>query len=348
MTTVTITSITTEIRRSRVDPPFRWRDGLAVPGPWQEHAVLRIEASNGAIGTARMPQGVTSAALVEAAIAPVLVGEDALLTERLWHLAHEADRTWHFPAYFLGPLDVALWDLKARTAGLPLYQLLGGHSREVPAYASTVTFETVDDYLRVVDWSLEHGFRAIKLHAWGDVRRDGRLAAAVRERAGDDVELLFDASGAHDLLESVSLAHALEDAGFSWLEEPMREWGVEPYRRLRERVSIPILSGETSAGVHRNIADFIAAGAADLVRTGVHYKDGITGALRISHLADSFGMRAEIHGGGLANLHLACAVPNNTYYEVIVAGDPVVPRHRVDPDGMVRIGDDPGTGEALA
>lgn len=342
-----ITRVTAEVREIPIVPKFQWRDGLAASGEKQLTAILRIETADGMVGTSRVPKGRTSAILVEDAIAPVLVGQDALMGERIWHLLHEADRTHHFPPYFLGPVDVALWDLKGQAAGMPLYKLIGGFRDTVPAYASTVTYGTVDEYLRVADLCLEQGFRAIKLHAWGDVRRDGELALALRAHVGDDIDLMFDASGAHDLGEAVRLAHVLEDAGFAWLEEPMREWGVEPYRRLRTRARIPILSGETSAGLHRNIADFIVNDAADIVRTGVHYKDGITGALRIAHLADSFGMRAEIHGGGLANLHLACAIPNTTYFEVIVAGGNATPRHRIASDGTIAPPNEPGIGELI-
>ncbi|WP_243228846.1 enolase C-terminal domain-like protein [Microbacterium sp. CIAB417] len=343
-----ITRVTAEVHEAPVAPAFRWRDGLAASGPTQHTANLRIETSDGVAGTSRIPKGRSSAILVEEAIAPLLIGQDALMVERIWHLLHEADRTQHFPAYFLGPVDVALWDIKAQAAGLPLYKLAGGFRDVVPAYASTVTYETVDEYRRIADLCLEQGFRAIKLHAWGDVRRDGELASALRAHVGDDVELMFDASGAHDLSDAIRLAHLLEDAGFAWLEEPMREWGVEPYRRLRSRARIPILSGETSAGLHRNIADFIVNDAADIVRTGVHYKDGITGALRIAHLADAFGMRAEIHGGGLANLHLACAISNTTSFEVIVAGPDATPRHRVASNGTISPPSSPGIGDVIA
>lgn len=342
-----ITRVTAEVRETPMVPRYRWREGLATSGASQTVAVLAIETADGTVATSRIPKGRTSAILIEDVIAPVLVGQDALMGERIWHLLHEADRTNHFPAYFLGPIDVALWDLKAKAAGLPLYKLIGGFRDTVPAYASTVTYGSVDEYLRIADLCLARGFRAIKLHAWGDVRRDGELALALRAHVGDDIDLMFDASGAHDLADAIRLARILEDAGFAWLEEPMREWGVEPYRRLGSRVGIPILSGETSAGLHRNIADFIVNDAADIVRTGVHYKDGITGALRIAHLADSFGMRAEIHGGGLANLHLACAIPNTTYFEVIVAGDDATPRHPIASDGTIAPSDEPGIGEMI-
>jgi L-alanine-DL-glutamate epimerase-like enolase superfamily enzyme len=107
---------------------------------------------------------------------------------------------------------------------------------------------------------------------------------------------------------------------------------------------IPFLSGETSDGCHYNIADFIAAGAADMVRTSTHFKGGITGGLRVAHLAESFAMRAEVHGGGLPNLHLACAIPNTTYYESLVYSNPIEVEPGIGSDGCISVPDRPGIG----
>lgn len=347
MSARTIVDVRATLRTRAIDPPFRWRDGMPSSGKTQDVTQLEIVADDGTTGVAVMPRGAIGVDLVDRRIRPALLGRDAMLTEDCWAALHEMDRAEHFPPYTVGPVDVALWDLKAKAAGLPLYALLGGARTRVQAYASTVTYEDIDTYLGVADTCLEAGFSAIKLHAWGDVDRDAELARRLRRHVGDDVVLMYDGSGAFDLQDSVRLGHALAEAGFAWYEEPMREWGITPYVRLREAVSIPILGPETTPGVHRAVADWIAAGAVDIVRTGVHFKDGITGALRIAHLADAFGLRAEIHGGGAANLHLACAIPNTTYYEVIVAGLPATPRFPVGPDGYVDVPQVPGTGDVV-
>jgi L-alanine-DL-glutamate epimerase-like enolase superfamily enzyme len=340
-----ITHVEATVRTVAVEPEYRWRDGLPPSGATTDLTVLEVRTDEGFTGVARIPRGVLSRDLVERRVAPALVGEDPMLTEHLWHLLHELDRLEHFPSYFLGPIDVALWDLKAKAAGLPLYQLLGGATRTRRAYASTVTYDSIDQYLRIADWCLERGMTAIKLHAWGEPERDIALFRALRARVGDGIDLMYDASGAFDLADAVRVGRVLDELGFRWFEEPIREDGVEAYRRLRQRTAVPILAGETSAGVHRNIADFIQSDACDLVRTGVHYKDGITGALRIAHLADAYHLRAEVHGGGLPNLHLACAIPNTSMIEVIVAGEPPVLRMAIDTDGTVTVPDAPGTGE---
>ena len=95
---------------------------------------------------------------------------------------------------------------------------------------------------------------------------------------------------------------------------------------------------------HYNVADFIAQGAADMVRTSYHYKGGITGGLRVAHLADSFQLSAEVHGMGVENIHLCLAIRNNHYYETLVMGNPVVFESCIDRHGRVHAPAGPGLG----
>ena len=106
----------------------------------------------------------------------------------------------------------------------------------------------------------------------------------------------------------------------------MREFSVTAYRWLAERVDVPLLVGETSDGSHLNTADFIASGCATYVRTSANHRGGMTGAMRIAHLADSFRLRAEVHGPTEPAVHLCMAIPNCTYYESLVTSNPVVAR----------------------
>lgn len=97
---------------------------------------------------------------------PELVGERADQREWIWHRLWELDRTEEFPIWLIGIVDVALWDLEARALGVPVHRLLGTYRDSIPAYASTTTFATVEEFLDVADQCLELGFPAIKLHAW--------------------------------------------------------------------------------------------------------------------------------------------------------------------------------------
>ena len=147
---------------------------------------------------------------------------------------------------------------------------------------------------------------------------------------------MYDGSAAFDLADAVYLGHALGDAGYRWYEEPMRESSINAYQRLGERVDVPLLVAETSDGAHMNTADFILSGAATAVRTSSGYKAGITGAMRIAHLADSFQLRAEVHGGGLPATHLCMAIPNTTFYDSLVSTNPARRAPEVDARGIYR------------
>jgi L-alanine-DL-glutamate epimerase-like enolase superfamily enzyme len=338
-----------EVRLDRVvvpaiTPPFRWRDGLPGSEPELVGGVLRILTDEGTEGVVLTQRGVIIEDLVNRRLRGELVGADPLDREWLWHRMWEVDRLEELPIYAFGLVDTALWDLAGKACGVPTYKLLGGYRSSIPAYASTVTFATTEEYLDVADQCLELGYQAIKLHAWGDAKLDARLAEAVRAHVGDDIDLMFDGSAGYDLADGVYLGRALSAAGYRWYEEPIREFSVSAYRWLAQRVEVPLLVGETSDGIHMNMADFIASGCATYVRTGTLYKGGFTGAMRIAHTADSFRLRAEVHGGGLANVHLCMSMPNTTYYESLVVSNPVVREPLVGPDGLVLAPTRPGIG----
>ena len=124
----------------------------------------------------------------------------------------------------------------------------------------------------------------------------------------------------------------------------MREFSVPAYQRLGEAVRVPLLVAEASDGCHYNTASFINQVRCEFVRTGAHFRGGITGAVRTAHLAESFGIRADVHGGGLPNIHLCMAIPNTTFYEALVAGNPVHCDKAVDAEGYARAPEEPGIG----
>jgi L-alanine-DL-glutamate epimerase-like enolase superfamily enzyme len=325
-------------------PPFLWRAGLSGSEPEVVGGVLRIVSDDGLEGVAHCRRGVILEDLVNRRIRDELLGADPMRREWLWHRMWELDRIEEFPVYVLGLVDIALHDLAGKALGVPVYELLGAFRSEIPAYASTVTFSSIEEYLDVADQCLELGYRAVKLHAWGDARRDAELAQALRAHVGDGIDLMYDGSAGFDLPDAVYLGRALAEAAYRWYEEPIREFSVTAYRWLAERVEVPLLVAETSDGVHMNTADFIASGCATYVRTSASLKGGYTGAMRIAHTADSFRLRAEVTGGGLPDVHLCMAIPNTTYYESLVMENPVVQSSLVDRDGLVHAPTEPGIG----
>jgi L-alanine-DL-glutamate epimerase-like enolase superfamily enzyme len=339
-----ITNVEVTVEEAPVKHVFRWREGLPGSGTSQVNARLVIHTDEGVCGEARASHGRIIEDLVDRRLRDLLVGADPLMKEELWERVWEVDRIEELPIYALGLADIALWDITAKVAGLPLYKVVGGYRDRIPAYASTVTFATTEEFLDVADQCLAYGFRAIKLHAWGDYRKDAKLCQDLRRHVGDEIDLMYDGSAGFDLVEALYVGRALQEAGYLWYEEPMREFSIEAYKRLGQALTIPLLSGETSDGCHYNIADFSAAGGATMVRTSTHYKGGITGGLRVAHLAEAFNMRAEVHGGGLPNLHLACAIPNTTYYETLIPCTPIEVEAGIGHDGCISPPTPPGIG----
>ncbi len=305
------------------EPAFRWRTGLpgsgdgTPPGGTTYSSVMKVETDEGISGMASGGHGRIFFDIVRRRLRD-FAGLDPLNTERLWEMVWEIDRIEEFPMYALGLLDLALWDIKSRQAKLPLYQLLGGYDAHIPAYASTVTWDHMAEYERHIKECVDEGFAAFKLHAWGDPKMDAKLAQNLRQWTGDDAVLMFDGSAGWDYVTALEFGRVLEDAGFLWYEEPMREFDLPSYTELCAALDIPILAAETSDGCHWNAATWIQCRALDMVRTSAGYKGGITGALKIAHLAEAFGMRAQVHGGGFANVHICAAIPNNDFYEELV------------------------------
>ena len=330
--------------------PYNWRDGLTGGrGGKTRQSLLRVKTNEGIDGVVWLKNQAVSADIVHRCIAGKFTGCDPLMRERLWSEIWELDRLEELPMYALGYLDVAVWDIAAKSAGLPMFKLLGGHKTRARAYASTVTMDSVDDYLHLADHCLEKGYKAIKLHVWGRIGDDIALVRKLRQHVGNDAELMLDGSAGYTLEESVRLGRAMEECDYLWLEEPMREFSLYSYERLCETLDIAILAAECTDGCHFNAAEWLRHGACDRLRTSWFFKGGFTGALKVASLAESFQIQADVHGSGPASLALVCALPNSLYYEALVPEQvlpdatlrgPILP----DSDGWVYPAEQPGIG----
>jgi L-alanine-DL-glutamate epimerase-like enolase superfamily enzyme len=325
--------------------PFHWRKGLRIPDMpetvYTGH--LKVETDAGITGHAT-GNGYAMADLVHKFLKAELVGQNPLLTEHLWR------RAWELHRLGAGELAISLmdaiaWDIKSQVAGLPLYLLLGGNDPKVPAYASTVTWDTMEEYERHIKECMDEGFFAFKLHASGDAKWDAELSRNLRRWVGDDADLMFDASAGWDYVTSLWFGRVLEEANFLWYEEPMREYDLPSYTELCQALDIAILGAETCEGAHWNVATWIQQRALDMVRIS-RRKGGYTGAIKIAHMAESFGMRAQVHG---TDVQLSAAVPNNDYVEVLVIDTEQIqglkdlgPNSVID--GYMLASDEPGLG----
>ncbi len=350
-----ITGFTAWLVEHEPGPKFIWRDGIPgshgdIPRGSRPHkAVIRMETDAGINGVIEMGRGEAVIDLVRRRYHE-FIGENPLLTERMWRLIWELDRIEEFHMRSLGMLDMLCWDVKSQHARMPIYQMLGGDNRVVPAYASTVTWPTMDEYERYIKMSRDVGFKAFKLHAWGGpVKRDIELCKNLRQWVGPDADLMFDGSAGWDYVNALEFGKAIQDLGFLWYEEPMREFHLGSYTKLCEKLDIPILAAETSDGVHGNMATWIENKALDMTRVSTFYKGGFTGSMKVAHLSESHGMRAQVHGMGLENAQICAAISNNDYYEQLVMNEEQIKSlDKLGPlsivDGNLTVSDEPGIG----
>jgi L-alanine-DL-glutamate epimerase-like enolase superfamily enzyme len=295
--------------------PYHWRDGIMPYGPTARYSLMRVLTDAGIEGLAPYREG---ASLDE--IKFKLIGQDPLNRERIWQDFWRNVRTSRL-GLAIGPVDVALWDILGKVHGLPTYRLLGGYRDRIPAYASTVTLDTLDQFMALADECLAKGYRAIKLHAWGRLEEDAALCKALRKRVGDDIVLMYDASSMFNTYEdAVWFGHQLEEAHYLWYEEPMDHFNMTVLARLAKELQIPLAVAEATHGGPFDALAQILAGAGDIILSGPldEYKGGFTGVLKTAHLCEGFGMMCAMHGGTIASLHAACAIYNTRFFERLV------------------------------
>ncbi|MDA1313730.1 MAG: mandelate racemase/muconate lactonizing enzyme family protein [Acidobacteria bacterium] len=282
---------------------------------------------------------------------PALLGKDPLSHETLWRGLWS--RVFPLPPQALAAIDIALWDLMGKVAGLPIYQLLGGATDRIPSYASTPLLADIPSYLRFVEEMIALGFRAVKFHCWCLPENDIALARAVRKEFPAGITFMLDVENNYDLQSALRVGHELADLGFTWFEAPLMDYDLPGYRALTSRVGVPILpSGnwiqDLPAFQHALETRCWSAARTDLTVCG-----GFTPARKYLSLTEAAGLRCEIMCWGntlisAANLHLALGTGLCTYYEQPVPWEPYeYGMHdviRTQPDGHVVAPSGPGLG----
>jgi L-alanine-DL-glutamate epimerase-like enolase superfamily enzyme len=355
---VRITDVSVTIFEWNDIPAIRYGDRNPVTAPQSELGLVTLHTDAGLEGHAFLGSSIRGARLDVVALIrnlkPVIVGRDPFDRERLWDDLHKLQRAATMRT--IGAIDVALWDLAGKFAGLPISRLLGRCRESIPAYASSVTMARPEQYGEEALRIAEAGFAGYKLHPPRDLA--GAIAAcrAARRAVGDDYVLMVDTAGALDYPEALRLGRELEELGYLWFEDPLPEDDIFNSARLRQKLSIPIMATEYSPGGFHAFAPWITGGATDYLRGDVAVKGGLTGIMKASVLADAFRMRFEIHHGGnslnnVAQLHAAMAMRNTTFFEVLLPDAAqkygVVDDLVVKPDGTIDAIDDPGLGVTL-
>ena len=326
------------------------------PMPW-DIMVVRITTDTGlvsAVPVVAPRSGMVTQSYLHDNIIPVIIGRSIYEREAIWHEFWNIDRhITFFPVYLPGGIDVALWELAAKAAGLPLYKYIGAYRDKLPVYASSLFHSTTQEYIDEARFYQRRGINAYKCHPPGPWQKDMEIHQALRDEFGPDFVLMSDPVAEYTLDEAIRVGRHMERLGYLWLEEPFRDFELYKYTQLCEALDMPIAATETTRGCHWGVAQVINQKAADIVRADVSWKHGITGTLKICHLAEAFGMRCEIHTSTtgpleMANLHVSCAVRNCEWFEYFVPHDvfqfPMKEPLPIDDKGWIHVPDKPGLG----
>ncbi|ALM85483.1 mandelate racemase/muconate lactonizing enzyme family protein [Bordetella sp. N] len=346
-----IVSVTSEV----VSLPFD------MGGPYQRFAgalwdkldilLVRVETEDGlvgwgeAFGHAAIPA--TRAAL-DTIVAPLAIGRDAGdiagLTRQVLHATHLLGRNGCY-VYAWSGIEIALWDLLGKRAGMPVHRLLGAAPcTELPAYASLLNYTNCDLVARNTAAAVERGYRHIKLHEVTHEAVRASLAAA------GSAAVMLDTNCAWDVPTALRMADAMRDDGLYWLEEPV--WPPEDaagLARVRAR-GIPIAAGENVAGP-LGFKALLDAGALDIAQPSVTKLGGIGEAMKVATLCQAYGVQTVPHcpyfgPGFIATLHIAAALPQRPLIEVLwldMEANPFDPFVRTQ-DGKVAVPQGPGLG----
>ena len=314
---------------------------------------VRFTDSNGAAGTGytvlHEGQGASVAKVADLPFRDILIGEDPDRIEWLWRQMykrhHYAGRGGPV-SFALAAVDVALWDMKGRRLGTPLWRLLGGYDPKVRAYAGNIDLNfPLDELLDGASASVEAGCHSVKMRLGrptlvGDVSR----VEAMRNHLPDEIELMADANEAWRVDQTMRAMSMLKPYDLVWLEEPIAPDNIAGYAHLRSAGLVPIAAGEN---LH-TLAEFtalISAGGADFIEPDLTTCGGITPFMKVARLAEAHGLPLTSHGAHDVHVHLLAASPNATYLEWHAFG---LDRFMADPltvsDGFATAPERPGHG----
>jgi D-galactarolactone cycloisomerase len=321
--------------------PYQWRSRASYSKS-VDTTIVKITTDSGLVGwgEAKSPVAPTvTAAIIRDLMAGLLIGEDptnpSLQWERLYGSMRIRGHSHGFWMEAISGIDIALWDLSAKALGLPLCKLLGGNFRNrVKIYASGipgVTASGSDDaweQLRVKAEDVSaRGFRGVKLGIGLGVDADIRSVQIVRDTLGPDFAILADAAGMYNLPQAIELARALEKLKVGWLEAPLAPEEVGSLGALAKAVDLPIASDLIFN--RWQTRELMLAGGIDIVQPDVCRAGGLTECKRIAEIADAFHKAATPHvsiGSAIhfaASVHLASALPNQTWMEFWYGANPL-------------------------
>ena len=299
-------------------------------------------------------------------LAPHLLGRNAEQRELIYDELKREARAYDHMGH--GPLDIALWDLVGKKYGMSVGTMLGAYKDRLPTYASTHHgqdepggLDSVEAFGEYAAACRDQGFPGFKIHGWhdGDKRREAAVVLKVREAVGDTMEIMVDPGcELRTWADALYVGRACDEADCFWYEDPYRDSSVsvQGQQMLREKLKTPLLVSEHIRGPEQKAA-FALAGGCDMIHADPEYDLGITGLIKIAHMAESIGMDIQVHACGPAHRACVAAVRNTHFYELALVG-PGMPNlvppvytcgysdqpEALGPDGCMPVPTGPGLG----
>ena len=282
-----------------------------------------------------------------------IIGRDPMLTEAIWHELWSPKLTGRrgMETRALSSIDLALWDIKAKAANLPLYRLLGGFRQDLPFYMAGGYYgegKTIEDLQAEFRRYVDVGARAVKMKVGAvPIAKDISRIKAVREAIGPDIRLMLDANCAYRCYEAVRLSRLAEPYDPFWLEEPVQPDDYDGFRKIAAAGAIPLAAGENEYTKY-GFRDLIATGAVAILNPDARYVGGVTEFVKVAALAQAAGLDICPHGEQQAHVHLVAALPNALYIEYYPESvKPMTERAYLYPaamndDGTIAVPENPG------
>lgn len=323
--------------------------------PKWEQVWCKVTLEDGSWGLGQTSHGRAVAAVIDEHLGPMLLGEDAMVGEALADMLFRLTKPYGstgLASYAVSAIDLALWDVRGKLLGRPVYALLGGPQKSrIPCYC------TGND----IDWYQELGFRAFKLacpygpaDGLDGLRRNEEFVAQAREQIGDDCELMLDCWMAFDVEYTLRLAERLRPYRLAWIEECLIPEDLDGHLALRARLPWQTLSTGEHWYTHVPFQWAAAHRVVDILQPDIEWVGGMSTCQKIAAAADGAGLRVILHAGGNSAFgqHFSAATPASPWLECFVGTPPGVPLEEgwrlpgqaIPVDGWLTPSDAPGFG----
>jgi len=286
-------------------------------------------------------------------IAPLIIGEDPNDISRIWDKLMWASASIGqsgLSAQSVSAFDIALWDLKAKRAGLSLAKLIGAHWQSVPCYNSSGGYlqAPVEELIDKAEQSLARGIKGVKVKVGQpDFNLDYKRIAALRSHLGDEVPIMVDANQQWNLVDAKRYCRLLDQFGLTWIEEPLNAYDTKGHAVLARLSDTPIATGEMLSSVKEHL-DLIDNDAVGIIQPDAPRIGGITPFLKLAALADLKSLGMAPHFVMEIHIHLAACYPREPWVEHFEWLEPLFNERLVIRDGRIFVPERAGLGFTLS